>query len=329
MVPRTGFLSAVLVALFAFFVPSIAAAAASPVEEGVHELYEDGLRLFYGKEYKKAVAIFDKIEALYPFSQMAIDGSLIAAVSHYELGNYVEAATLAESYIEAYPNSESVDYAYYVRILAKYMQIPDLGLDQSVALEVRELASGFLSMFPNSRYLAEISARLDAAKEHLAAREFLIGKFYLKRGVYVAAIKRFSSLVDEYADSVYLQESLYRLVEAYVALGDRESAAAYISRLDEGSIWRARAEHYLSAAVGSGGDQLREEVIVYDANDAQSDEVGAEEMAADDGEKEAADGGKESPDGDHDAVPVGEQPESGATSRGSVPANRDRREQQE
>ncbi|ACZ48991.1 putative DNA uptake lipoprotein ComL [Anaplasma centrale str. Israel] len=241
---RTGFLNAVLVALLVFCItPPVAAAPLT--EEGVHKLYEDGLRLFHSGQHKKAVAIFDKIEALYPFSQMAIDGSLVAAVSHYELGNYAEAASLAESYIDAYPSSKNIDYAYYVRVTAKYMQVPDLGLDQGVALEVRNLASEFVRMFPNSRYLAEVSQRLAAVQQHLAAREFMIGDFYLRRGGFIAAIKRFNSLVSGYPDSVYAHEGLYRLVEAYTALGDRQSAAMYLSRLGENSPWRVKAERLL------------------------------------------------------------------------------------
>ena len=252
--PRTGFLCAVLVALSIFCItPPVAAAPFT--EEGVHKLYEDGLRLFHEGQYKKAVAVFDKIEALYPFSQMAIDGSLVAAVAHYELGNYAESASLAEGYIDSYPSSKSIDYAYYVRILAKYMQIPDLGLDQEVALEVRNLAHEFVRMFPSSRHLGEVSERLAAVKQHLAAREFMIGRFYLKQGGYIAAIKRFRSLISGYPDSAYTHEGLYRLMEAHMALGDHKSAAAYLSKLDESSVWRARAEHLL----GGGGTQAGRE----------------------------------------------------------------------
>ncbi|AGZ79087.1 DNA uptake lipoprotein ComL [Anaplasma marginale str. Gypsy Plains] len=243
--PRTGLLCAVLVIL-SILCTTHPVAAASFAEEGVHKLYEDGLRLFHEGRYKKAIAVFDKIEALYPFSQMAIDGSLVAAVAHYELGNYAESASLAEGYIDSYPSSKSIDYAYYVRILAKYMQIPDLGLDQGVALEVRNLAYEFVRMFPNSRHLGEISKRLAAVQQHLAAREFMIGKFYLKRGGYIAAVKRFRALISAYPSSAYTNEGLYRLVEAYTALGDHKSAAAYLSKLDEGNVWRARAERLLS-----------------------------------------------------------------------------------
>ncbi|MGN7661025.1 MAG: outer membrane protein assembly factor BamD [Anaplasma sp.] len=244
----TAFLRALFLALSLLLVSQVAVAA----EEDVHALYDKGLKLFNKKDYRKAVEVFGRIEALYPFSQTAIDGSLIAAVAHYELGNYAESASLAESYVNVYPNSESIDYAYYVRIIAKYMQISDLGLDQTIAQEVKELAAEFVSMFPESRYAEEVSKRLDTVNRHMAAREFLIGRFYLRRGSYIAAIRRLGALIEDYPSSVYYQESLCGMVEAYAALGDGQIASVYLAKLEDGSLWHTRGRQHLDALLREG-----------------------------------------------------------------------------
>ncbi|MGN7678883.1 MAG: outer membrane protein assembly factor BamD [Anaplasma sp.] len=263
----TAFLRTLFLALSLLFVSQVAVAA----EEGVHALYDKVLKSFDKKDYRKAVEVFGKIEALYPFSQMAIDGSLIAAVAHYELGNYAESASLAESYVNVYPNSESIDYAYYVRIIAKYMQISDLGLDQTIAQEVRELATEFVGMFPDSRYAEEVSKRLDAVNKHMAAREFLIGRFYLRRGNYIAAIRRLSALIEDYPSSVYYQESLCGLVEAYAALGDGQIASVYLAKLEDGSLWHTRGRRHLDAL-------LREGIVISRGENAVQQPMPAEKV---------------------------------------------------
>ena len=198
---------------------------------GVQALYDEALALFNKKKYKAAIEAFDRLESLYPFSQAAIDGSLMSAAANYEIKNYNEAAALAEGYVGVFPNSDVVDYAYYVSLISKYMLIPDLGLDVTEANAVLKLARDFESMFPDSKYLGEVREKLAAVRHHLAAREFSIGKFYLRRGRYIASIKRFSGLLDEYSDTVFATESVRRLAEAYKAIGDVETAALYTERL--------------------------------------------------------------------------------------------------
>ena len=46
-----------------------------------------------------------------------------------------------------------------------------------------------------------------------------VGRYYMKREEYLAAINRFSIVVNEYSDSIFLVEAYYRLTEAYLALG--------------------------------------------------------------------------------------------------------------
>jgi len=51
-----------------------------------------------------------------------------------------------------------------------------------------------------------------------------IGRYYLRRGQYVAAINRFRSVVERYQTTTHVPEALHRLTEAYLALGLFEEA---------------------------------------------------------------------------------------------------------
>ncbi len=67
-----------------------------------------------------------------------------------------------------------------------------------------------------------------------------IGRFYLKRGEYNAAINRFRSVVKNWQTTSQVPEALERLVEAYVALGLKEEArhvAAVLGHNYPGDPW--------------------------------------------------------------------------------------------
>ena len=202
-------------------------------ERTADEMYESALKKSGIKDYKSAVKDLEEIDNLYPFSPVAIKARLMMSFLNYELGDYSRAEIYADDYIQLYPDSKDIDFAYYLRIMANYMQISDIDRDQSSVNKVLELLDEFVRLFPNSIYLEEVMKRIDLVHQHIAAKEFSIGKFYLQRGEYVAAIKRFSTILNKYKDTKYYSESLYRIAEAYLALGDVTAYAKYMSLLKE------------------------------------------------------------------------------------------------
>ncbi len=57
--------------------------------------------------------------------------------------------------------------------------------------------------------------------DQLAGKEMSIGRFYLNRRNYTAAINRFRIVLADYQTTRHTEEALYRLVEAYLGLGDQ------------------------------------------------------------------------------------------------------------
>ncbi|QGR02845.1 outer membrane protein assembly factor BamD [Ehrlichia ruminantium] len=206
----------------------------APVENRTADgIYESALKKSSEKQYKDALTDLEEIDSLYPFSPVAIKARIMMSFLNYELRNYARSATYAEDYINLYPDGEDIDFAYYLRIMANYMQINDVERDQSAAYKVSELLEEFIHLFPNSQYLAEVNLRLNMVNEHIAAKEFSVGKFYLQRGEYVAAIRRFSTILKRYKDTKYFPESVYRTAEAYLSLGDKDAYSKYMSLLKE------------------------------------------------------------------------------------------------
>jgi outer membrane protein assembly factor BamD len=66
--------------------------------------------------------------------------------------------------------------------------------------------------------------KFELAFDHLASKEMEIGRYYLRRGNYNAAMNRFRVVVEDFQTSTHTPEALHRLVEAYLSLGLRDEA---------------------------------------------------------------------------------------------------------
>ncbi len=71
-----------------------------------------------------------------------------------------------------------------------------------------------------------------------------VGRFYLGNGNYVSAINRFSVVAEKYQTSSQIEEALFRLTEANLALGligEAQTAAAVLGHNYPQSNWYKQA----------------------------------------------------------------------------------------
>ncbi|GFR24382.1 outer membrane protein assembly factor BamD [Trichonephila clavata] len=166
---------------------------------------------------------------------------LLSGVSHYNMGNYSSATSDMDDYIYVYSNGEDLPYVYYLRVLSYYMQINKVQLGQQTAYKTLELATEYINLFPGSEYVDEIKERAKLITEHISTKEYSIGKFYLRRGEYLAAIKRFQNMAS-YKDSKYFSKSINYLIAAHSAIGLDLEAEQYESMLLAENLQDAKPE---------------------------------------------------------------------------------------
>ena len=88
-----------------------------------------------------------------------------------------------------------------------------------------------IETYPDSDYARSAMLKFELAFDHLAAKEMEIGRYYLKRGNYTAAINRFRTVVQDFQTTTHTAEALHRLVEGYLGLGlnaEAQTAAAIL-----------------------------------------------------------------------------------------------------
>jgi outer membrane protein assembly factor BamD len=162
------------------------------------------------------------------------------AFTNYRQGNYASAIAAAQRYLTLYPTSPEAAYAQYIIGLCYYRQIPDVTRDQTATRQTIRAMNAVVQDYPDSEYVEDAQNKILFARDQLAGKEMQVGRYYLERKQYLAAIKRFRGVVENYSNTRQVEEALARLTEAYYALGlvsEAQTAAAVLGRNFPDSSW--------------------------------------------------------------------------------------------
>ena len=210
------------------------------VERPVEELYNEALDKLQDDDFAGAAAGFDEVERQHPYSVWATRAQLMAAFTYYQGDLYDEAIAAASRFVELHPGHRDAPYGYYLIAMSYYERISDVDRDQMMtALALRSLDE-VVRRFPDSDYARDARLKLDLTRDHLAGKEMTVGRFYLRRQYYLAAIGRFRKVVERYQTTSHAAEALHRLTEAYLAIGvpaEAQTAAAVLGHNYPGSQW--------------------------------------------------------------------------------------------
>ena len=222
--------------------PTEQAGATAETEErdSVIQLYQSAQAELKKENYIKAAGMFDDVERQFPYSKWATRANLMAAYAHYEALEYDSAIVTLNRFIELHPGHKDIAYAHYLKALSFYEQIIDIGRDQKTTRNAETALQEVVRRFPDSEYARDAKLKLDFVHDHLAGKESAVGRFYLKRHQYHAAIGRFNRVIRDFGTTTHVPEALHRLVEAYYALGLNEQArqvAAVLGHNFPGSDW--------------------------------------------------------------------------------------------
>lgn len=208
--------------------------------DSAEKLYNEARGLIDEDRYKDAIKAFEEVERQHPESPWATNSQVMSAYASYRIGDYDTAIGVLDRFVKLYPNNDSTPYAYYLMALCSYEQISDVGRDQKATQEALEALREVVRRFPDSEYARDAKIKLDLTIDHLAGKEMEVGRYYLKRGDYVAAANRFRAVIETYQTTSHVPEALHRLVETYLRLGVKEEARKYAAVLGHnfpGSIW--------------------------------------------------------------------------------------------
>jgi len=233
------------------------------VEQPAEQLYNEGLFLTNEKRDAKGGAKkFEEVDRQHPYSDLARKSLLMSAYAYYQANDYDSCIGAATRYVTLHPGSPDAAYAQYLIAASHYDQITDVTRDQTRTEKAIAALEEVVRKYPTSEYAVSAKAKLEAARDQLAGREMNVGRYYMQKRNYTAAINRFKTVVTQYQTTRHVEEALARLTEAYMAIGiiqEAQTAAAVLGHNFPDSPWYKDAYNL----VKSGGYEPTENTGSY------------------------------------------------------------------
>jgi outer membrane protein assembly factor BamD len=210
-------------------------------DQPADKLYNEGLyELNEKKDAKAASKKFEEVDRAHPYSDWARKSLLMSAYAYYDSGDYDNCIGAATRYVTLHPGSPDAAYAEYLIAASNYDQIPDVSRDQGRTEKAIAALEEVVRKYPTSEYAISAKAKLEGARDQLAGKEMAVGRFYMQKRDYTAAINRFKTVVTQYQTTRHVEEALERLTEAYMAIGivsEAQTAAAVLGHNFPDSRW--------------------------------------------------------------------------------------------
>jgi outer membrane protein assembly factor BamD len=204
------------------------------------KMYSDADTLMSKGKFEDAAKKFEDLDRSHPYAQEARRAVVLAAFAYYKAGKMPEASASAERYTTMHPGTKDAPLAHHIIASAYFDDIKTPNRDQAPTRKALEQLKILKQRYPDSQYAKDADNRIRIAEDNLAAAEMEVGRYYLEKKNYVAAINRFKTVVSEYQTTRHVEEALYRLTESYLTLGinnEAQTAAAVLGHNFPQSKW--------------------------------------------------------------------------------------------
>ena len=209
--------------LFAVFFQMAGCSSSTEIVEQVEKpakvLYQEALDAATGGNPENAAPKFEEVERQHPYSELATRAQIMAAWAFYQSDKYSQSVAALDRFVELNPTDQMVEYAYYLKALCFYEQIVDVERDAEMTKLALIAFEELVRRFPNGSYARDSQLKIDLTKSQLAGKEMAVGRFYLQREQYVAALRRFDIVIDKFNTTNQVPEALYRKAAIFFALG--------------------------------------------------------------------------------------------------------------
>lgn len=220
-------------------------------ERSLHTIYTTGLERLHGEDYVRSSEEFAQVEQQYPYSDWAPRAQIMSGYALYLGQKYTRAIGTLENFLYLHPYHPYADYAHYMVAMSYYQQMDNVGRDVQNSENAFEAFGVVTNRYGGTRYAQDARQKKQEVYNYLAAHHIIVGRFYQKKRLFIAAIKSYQMVVRNFPDSLYQPESLYRITECSLSLGLRaeaEKARDALKLYFKNSPWYQRADALLASS---------------------------------------------------------------------------------
>lgn len=211
-------------------------------------LYQTALDEMDKQRYLTAITALETLSRQHPYSEYNERAKVMEVYANYRIGHFDEAILAADRFLALFPTNKEVPYILWLKGTSYYAQIKDITRDQQLSRDAIDTYQLLISNYPESEHAKDAKDKLVVAYDQLAGKEMSVGRYYEGNGQYAAAINRFRTVAENYQTSTHIEEALFRLTEANLALGlthEAQTAAAVLGHNYPSSSWYKEAYELL------------------------------------------------------------------------------------
>lgn len=191
----------------------------------------EGEDYFERRLYDQAIESWQKVRDSYYSPELNVIAELKIAEAYFLAERYVEAVAAYEDFLKQHPDHARTADVLYNLGLSYYRQMLSIDRDQTATRNALATFELLVKKFPNDARREEVGFLMQRCRDHLAASELYVGRFYFRSGQPEAAIKRLEYLFTTYPNFFERDEAYFYLGRAYLATGRREDAVTAFNTL--------------------------------------------------------------------------------------------------
>lgn len=198
------------------------------------EIFNRAEALLEREKYARAREYFGHVYENYPNDPLGRRSLLRISDTYFRQGDpvsLVEAQYKYRDFLNRYPGSEFADYAMLQIANVSYQQMERPDRDQQKTHEAIQKYREMIAAFPNSSLRPEAEKKMGEALDRLARHEHLVARFYMKRANWEAAIRRLTTVVDNYPNYTERDAIFFDMGSALESAGRKGEARLYYERV--------------------------------------------------------------------------------------------------
>lgn len=195
--------------------------------------YKKAIEYYEAGEYEKAYPLFDELLVLYRGSEKAADVYYYYAMSSFEIKDFILAAYHFKNFAKTFPNHPKTEMAYYMVGFCHYLESPEFSLDQDYTFKAINDLQLFANLYPSSDMLLSANELIEELRGKLERKSYERALQYFNMEYYQSAVVSFNNVIDDYPDTEYREEAMFRKCIAAFRLAENSISEKQLQRYIE------------------------------------------------------------------------------------------------
>jgi outer membrane protein assembly factor BamD len=177
--------------------------------------YQSAIAYYEKGDYYRALQLFEQLIPVFRGTAKAEDLYYYYAYAYYHEREWVMASYYFKRFTINFPTSDYTEEAAFMTAYCKYLDSPRFTLDQSVTREAIDEFQLFINRFPYGEKAQEATEYIEELRLKLQLKDYNIADLYFKMEDYQAAIVSYENLLEDYPDTAFKEDILFKIITAY------------------------------------------------------------------------------------------------------------------